>query len=262
MSTFTVLVAEDEPLGLATVVNLLRRDSEIAGITPCANAQCVRDALSRQTFDIAFLDIEMPGASGIDLAETMRASGPLVVFVTAFPGYAPSAFDVNAVDYVLKPFSDDRFVAALTRVKRRVRERRLGALAGQLATVSAEITHTPVAPHSTHLQKIPVRSGDRAVLLGVADVIWIEADDYYVKVHARSGRHLIRATLASLVDRLDPASFQRVHRTAVVNVAEVVEVREEERLILVMSNGDRVPVSRSRRSLVEPIVVPRLRPGR
>ena len=90
--------------------------------------------------DIAFLDIEMPGATGLEIAEATSPDGPVIVFVTAFNRYAPEAFDVNAVDYVLKPFSDDRFFTALERAKKRVRERKLGALAGQLATVSAEIS--------------------------------------------------------------------------------------------------------------------------
>src|SRR6185295_2490467 len=95
--------------------------------------------LARQRIDIAFLDIEMPGATGLDLAEDATADGPVIVFVTAFSQYAPAAFDVQAVDYVLKPFSDERFAEALERAKKRVRERRLGELASQLASVSAEL---------------------------------------------------------------------------------------------------------------------------
>jgi two-component system LytT family response regulator len=101
-----------------------------------------------------------------------------------------------------------------------------------------------------------------SILLNTSEIVWIEAEDYYVLVHAKRGRHMIRATLASLEERLDPQVFLRVHRTALVNVMEVSELRDEDRLVLVLSNGSRVPVSRSRRRHVEPILLPRLRPAR
>ena len=259
MTRFCALVAEDEPLARAMVVSLLKRDGQIETVVECADAQGVREALARQRVDIAFLDIEMPGASGLEIAGTAAPGGPVIVFVTAFSRYAPDAFDVNAVDYVLKPFSDDRFFSALERAKRRVRERRLGDLAGQLATVSAEIRREDAAPGKVYLTRLPCRQGERSILLNTSDIVWIEAEDYYVLVHSRKGRHMIRATLASLEERLDPRVFLRVHRTAIVNVMEVSEVRDEDRLVLVLSNGSRVPVSRSRRRDVEPILLPRLR---
>src|SRR4026209_2533425 len=126
MTRFRVLVAEDEPLARSMVAGLLTRDGDVEGVVECGDARDARDALARQQIDIAFLDIEMPGATGLELAEGTTAKGPVIVFVTAFSQYAPSAFDVQAVDYVLKPFSDERFAEALERAKTRVRERRLG----------------------------------------------------------------------------------------------------------------------------------------
>jgi two-component system LytT family response regulator len=214
--------------------------------------------MSRQGVDIAFLDIEMPEPSGLQIAERAAADGPVVVFVTAFSRYAPSAFDVSAVDYVLKPFSDERFFAALERAKQRVRERRLNALAGQIATVSSEMKHGDAAPPSEYLQRLAFKDGDRTIVLNTAEIVWIEAEDYYVLIHSKHGRHMIRATLASLEERLDPRVFVRVHRAAIVNVDEVREARDDERLMLVLSNGSQVPVSRSRRRHVEPLVLPRV----
>jgi two-component system LytT family response regulator len=262
MTRFRALVAEDEPLARAMVVTLLKRDSDIENVLECADARAARELLSREQLDIAFLDIEMPGATGLEIAEAASPDGPVIVFVTAFNRYAPEAFDVNAVDYVLKPFSDDRFFTALERAKKRVRERKLGALAGQLATVSAEIGQRATPPAPAYLSRLPCREGDRSILLNTSEIVWIEAEDYYVLVHAKRGRHMIRATLASLEERLDPQVFLRVHRTALVNVMEVSELRDEDRLVLVLSNGSRVPVSRSRRRHVEPILLPRLRPAR
>jgi len=263
VTRFRVLVAEDEPLARAMVAGLLKRDAEVDTVIECADAAGVREALSRQRIDIAFLDIEMPGSSGLEVAEAAALAGPVVVFVTAFSQYAPGAFGVQAVDYVLKPFSDDRFFEALERAKKRVRERRLGELASQLASVSAELKpHADEPAGAGYLTRLAFKDGDRSILVNTSDVLWIEAEDYYVLVHTKRGRHMIRATLASLEERLDPHLFLRVHRAAIVNVDEVREVRDESGLVVVLSNGSSVPVSRSRRRHVEPLLLPRLRTPR
>jgi len=257
MTRFRVLVAEDEPLARAMVTNLVKRDGEIETVVECADAAAAEKALAHQRIDIALLDIEMPGASGLDLANRAGSDGPVVVFVTAFGRYAPGAFDVEAADYVLKPFSDERFAAALERAKRRVRERRLGDLASQLASVSAELHQVEQAPASAHLTRLALRDGSGSIVLNVSEIIWIEAEDYYVMVHSTRGRHMLRATLASLDERLDPRAFLRVHRTAIVNLDHVREVTDEGRLVIVLSSGARVPVSRSRRRELEPKLLPR-----
>ena len=258
MTRFRVLVAEDEPHARSMVVSLLGRDAEVEVVANCADGRTAAEAMAGQGIDIAFLDIEMPESSGLQVAEHATPDGPVVVFVTAFSRYAPTAFDVNAVDYVLKPFSDERFFAALERAKKRVRERRLNALADQIATVSSELKRDEAAQPSEYLHRLAFRDGDRTIVLNTTDIVWIEAEDYYVLVHSRRGRHMIRATLASLEERLDPRIFIRVHRAAIVNVDEVREAREAERLVLVLSSGSQVPVSRSRRRHVEPLVLPRL----
>ena len=263
MTQFRVLVADDEPLARGIVANLLKGDPEIELVVECGDATSARDTIRRLHPHIAFLDIEMPGASGLQLAGSVGEQGPIVVFITAFNRYATDAFDVNATDYVLKPFSDDRFKEALERAKRRVRERRLSELATEVASLSAELRHEDDGPGSgdapEYLQRFAFKDGDRAVVVKTADVVWIEAEDYYVLVHTRQGRHLVRASLASLEQRLDPRRFIRVHRTAIVNVDEVRTVHDDGRIVLTLSTGAEVAVSRSRRARVEPIVRPRLR---
>jgi two-component system, LytTR family, response regulator len=259
MTRFRVLVAEDEPLARAMVATLVRRDDEIEVVIECADSATAEAALAHQRIDIALLDIEMPGASGLDLASRMGPGGPVFVFVTAFSRYAPGAFEVEAADYVVKPFTDERFAAALERAKRRVRERRLGELANQLATVSAELRHGEETSASTRLTRLSFKHGDRSLVLNVSEIVWIEAEDYYVMVHSTRGRHMLRASLASLEERLDPRLFLRVHRTAIVNLDHVREVTDEDRLVIVLSNGARVPVSRSRRREIEPALLPRFR---
>jgi two-component system, LytTR family, response regulator len=259
VSRFRVLVGEDEPLARSMLADLLKRDAEIANIVECGGGSDVRDALARQQFDIAFLDIEMPEASGLELAECARPDGPVIVFVTAFSRYATHAFDVHAVYYVMKPFSDERFFTALERAKTRVRERRLGELASQLGTLSAEMRRDEEPHNAPFLTRLSFKQGDRSVLLNVAEIVWIAAEDYYVLVHSKRGRHMVRAALSSLEERLDPHVFLRVHRAAIINVAEVQEVSDDGGLVLHLSDGSRVAVSRSRRRQVEPLVLPRLR---
>jgi two-component system, LytTR family, response regulator len=255
MTRFKVLVAEDEPLARSMVAGLLKRDTEIETVVECGDARGARETMSRQPIDIAFLDIEMPGASGLDFAAGAGANGPAIVFVTAFSHYAPAAFDVQAIDYVLKPFSDERFFEALERAKTRVRQRRLGELASQLASVSVELRPPrDGADTSAYLTRITVKDGDQSILLNTSDVVWIEAEDYYVLIHSKRGRHMVRVPLASLEARLDPKVFVRVHRAAIVNIGEVREVRDEGGLTVVLSNGSHVAVSRSRRRHVEPLL--------
>ncbi|MGH9201902.1 MAG: LytR/AlgR family response regulator transcription factor, partial [Vicinamibacterales bacterium] len=149
---------------------------------------------------------------------------------------------------------------ALERAKKRVRERRLSELAAQIVTLSADLVEDGEPqgqPGARYLNRLAFKQGDRTTLLNASDVIWIEAEDYYVRIHAKQGRHMVRATLASLEDRLNPHAFLRVHRAAIVNLDEIREVYDENGLLLVLSDGSRVPVSRSRRSTVEPLVLPR-----
>jgi two-component system LytT family response regulator len=214
--------------------------------------------------DIAFLDIEMPEMSGLDLAGLLADQGPVVVFITAYSQYATQAFDVSAVDYVTKPFSDERFRAAVERAKRRVRERRLGELATQVASLSAELQpgdrdEGRAVENAAYLQRFSLKEGERSVVIKAVDVIWIEAEDYYVLIHSKQGRHLVRTSLASLEQRLDPARFMRVHRTAIVNVDEIRAIRDRGPLTLTLSDGADVPVSRSRRPQIESALRPRLR---
>ena len=264
MTRFRVLVADDEPLARRMVLAILKTDPDIEAVAECGDARCVRDQLTRFRPDIAMLDIEMPQMSGLDIAAAIQDAGPVVVFITAFSGYATKAFDVNAVDYVTKPFSDERFRASVERAKRRVRERRLGELASQVANLSAELRHddsdaAKSADREKYLQRLALKEGDRSAVVKVADIIWIQAEDYYVLIHSKQGRHMVRASLASLEQRLDPARFLRVHRTAIVNVDEITATHDRGGLVLTLSNGAEVPVSRSRRVQVESTVRPRLR---
>jgi two-component system, LytTR family, response regulator len=264
MTRFRVLVADDEPLARAMVTALVQSDEEVESVIECGDASTAREMIARQRPDIVFLDIEMPEATGLDIAGDLGEDGPVIVFVTAFSRYATDAFEVSASDYVLKPFSDQRFADALQRAKRRVRERRMGELASRLATLSLECRaaddELSKSPEEGYLKRLAFKHEDRTIVLKTSDVVWIEAEDYYVRIHARRGRHLVRTSLASLEARLDPRNFLRVHRAAIVNVDEVREIQDKGALSVILTDGRQVPVSRSRRSAVEAALAPRLRP--
>jgi two-component system LytT family response regulator len=264
MTKFHVLVVDDEPLAREVAVSLLRRDPEVGIVAECGDGLRARQLIEDTRPDIVFLDVEMPGLGGVELAEHFRGSGPVVVFITAFSQYAVDAFGLAATDYVLKPFSDERFLEGLGRAKRRVRERRLGELANQMAGVAAELHHGEAREPSTtessqYLQRLSIKQGERTIVLRTEEIIWIEAQDYCVTVHSTRGHHLVRASLASLEGRLAPETFVRAHRTAIVNLKHVRETHERDGLQLVLSEGTQVGVSRSRRSHVEAMLAPRLR---
>ena len=264
MTKFQVLVVDDEPLAREVAVNLLRRDPEVAAVTECEDGLRAQRAIAETRPDIVFLDVEMPGLTGVDLAEGLQGAGPVVVFITAFSRYAIDAFDLAATDYVLKPFSDERFLEALGRAKRRVRERRLGDLAAQMSSVAAELQQgesgePESASTSRYLQRLSLKHGEGTIVLRTEEIVWIEAQDYCVMIHSTRGKHLVRASLTSLEARLQPDTFVRTHRTAIVNVQHVRETRDRDGLRLALSDGSHVAVSRSRKSHVESLLSPRLR---
>ena len=263
---FRVLVADDEPLARGMVAALAREDADVERVVECRDGGTLIDTLGHEPADIVFLDIEMPGLTGLEVAAALGAasgSPPAVVFITAFAQYAAPAFNVDAVDYVLKPFSDERFLEALGRAKRRVRERRLGELAHQMAGVAAELQsgepREATAGSAHHLQRLSIKQGGRTIVLRAEEIVWIEAQDYCVTVHSTRGSHLVRASLTSLEARLAPGTFVRTHRMAIVNLEHVRETHDRDGLHLVLSEGTHVGVSRSRRSHVESMLAPRLR---
>jgi len=246
MMKFRVLVVDDEPLARASVVNLVKPDADVGVVDECGDGAAARQAIERQPPDIVFLDIEMPGIDGVQLADRLPPGGPVVVFTTAYSQYATQAFDVAATDYVLKPFSRERLLESLARAKRRVRERRLGQLASEI------VDGASAAPE--YMKRLPLKQGDRTVVVSAEEIVWVEAQDYCVMVHSSRGRHLLRASLASFESRLDPARFVRAHRAAIVNVAHVREMVDRGGLLLILSNGSEVGVSRSRRQHVEALL--------
>lgn len=256
-----VLVVDDEPPAREILRCLLDADPEVEVAGECADGQEAVAAVRRLRPDVVFLDVQMPGLDGLGVVEALAPDElPLVVFVTAYDAYAVKAFEVHALDYLLKPFDDERFGEALARVKDTLRRRQVDAATRRLVALldgrgapagAAEATDADGPP-----QRLLVRSGGRVVYLKPEEIDWIEAADYYVRLHAGGRRHLLRESLAALEERLDARRFARVHRSAIVNLERVRELHPGVGggAVLVLEDGTRLPVSRRLRRRFEELL--------
>ena len=241
------VVVDDEPLAGAHLQEVLRADASVEVVAVCRNAREARAAVAEHDPDVLFLDIEMPGPNGLELAREAEAAGrPLVVFVTAHQRYAIDAFDVAPVDYVLKPADSLRCRRAMARATR-ILEARAGA----------GVAFERVAPRTPFLNRLFVKHDDRLLSVAVADIEYIEALGNYVKLRARGKMHVVRGSLSALESRLDPAVFIRTHRSYIVNatrIRELVAVSHGDYTVVVES-GARVPLSRVYRENLEVFVL-------
>ncbi|MBL8298864.1 MAG: response regulator transcription factor [Rhodanobacteraceae bacterium] len=236
-----VLVIDDEPLARASVEALLEQDAEVEVVGQGSGVDAVA-LIARLRPDILFLDIQMPELDGFALLDLIGADAvPAVVFATAYDRYALRAFEVHALDYLLKPFTDARFAAALARAKAQARSRRRG----ELDTRIAELLSARRSP----LPRFLVPARDRTVVVDASQIDWIEAADYYICLHCGGARHLLRDTMDEVERQLDPQQFVRVHRSAIVNLARVREIHPLFRgdCELKLADGATVRLSRSRR---------------
>jgi two-component system LytT family response regulator len=241
------IIADDEPLARRQLRALLQRDPQITLVTEVASGHEARVALAQYQPELVLLDIRMPMGDGFSAIEGLRKR-PYVIFATAHAEHAVRAFDIEAVDYLLKPFDDERFDKAIRRAKDAIRSQRLLSAVQDLATEGAP---QPAAAAPPDIGRITVHEGRRVSWVEIRDIEWIEAADYYAQVHAHGKAHLVREPLQKLEDRLGSA-FLRVHRSALVNVAKIqrLERGEDGELTLVLQSGARVPVSRARRGAV------------
>jgi two-component system LytT family response regulator len=233
-----VVIVDDEPLAREGLRALLAGDREVEVVAECADGQVAIDAIRRTKPDIVFLDVQMPDLDGFDVLRALAGEPlPAVVFVTAYDKYALRAFDVHAVDYLLKPFHDERFAEALARAKARRGENMTERIARLLDERKPKV------------MRVLVKTGGRVLFIRADEIDWIEAADYYVKLHVAGKVHMLRESMAALEARLDPELFFRVHRSAIVNLERVRELQPFSRRehVLVLRDGTRLRLTRSRR---------------
>lgn len=244
-----VLVVDDEAPARQRLLDLLRHDAQVKSILEAADGQTAVELIENTRPDLIFLDVQMPELDGLAVVEAVGvAHMPLTVFVTAYDQHAIRAFEANALDYLLKPFSDERLETTMVRAKARLDERSLREFAhGVLRMVPGS------SGKDRRLDRLVVKSGGTTRFIRVADIDWIEGAGTYVNLHVAGKELLYRAALNDLAQSLDPMRFVRVHRSAIVNIDSILHLEpiSHGEFDAVLKNGERSRVSRTYRALLE-----------
>ncbi len=245
MADLRVIVVDDEPLARERLRNFLVREAGVCVVAECQNGEEAVVAVRRETPDVVFLDVQMPGLNGFEVLRKLNGSSPpAVIFTTAHDQYAVRAFEVHAVDYLLKPFDRDRLHVALDRARTRVASPKNNDLQAKLAAMLEDLKAGAKQP-----ERIPIKSNGKVTFVRIPDIDWIASADNYVELHVGSHCHLIRETMNSIATRLPTEEFIRVSRTAIVNLSRVKELKPlfHGEYSITLTTGARVTLSRSYR---------------
>lgn len=260
MNAIRTLIVDDEPAARAGIRQLLSTDPEIVVAGEYADGVEAVAAIREAAPDLVFLDVQMPELDGFGvLREVGVESPPAFVFVTAYDQYALRAFEVHAIDYLLKPFTDERFRESLQRAKQQVRQGQLVGLSRSLAALLDSYEAGGTAPRRApgpdpgYLERLVVKSGGKVTLLRVADIEWIDAEGDYVRIHVGKAWHLLRETMKNLESQLDPERFVRIHRSTIVNLERIKELQPFFRgeYVVVLQSGITLKLSRGYRDHLE-----------
>jgi two-component system, LytTR family, response regulator len=249
------LIVDDEPLARRNLRVLLERDSQIEILDECRNGREAVKAINAFSPDLIFLDIQMPELDGFDvLARVGPEQIQAIIFVTAFDQYALKAFEVHALDYLLKPFDDERFAFALRRAKSQIEAREINRVSKRLlALLEERESLADSSAEKNYLTRLMIKAAGRVVLLKVGEIDFIEADGNYAKLHVGRKAHLLREKMHDLEGRLDPAKFVRIHRSIIVNLDRIKELHPHLNgdYIVVLEDGRQLRLSRTRRENLE-----------
>lgn len=237
------LIVDDEPLAREGLRALLSADPEVSVIEEARNGREAISAIREHNPDLVFLDVQMPEMDGFEVTRTIGAeSMPAVVFVTAHDQYAIQAFEISALDYLLKPVIEGRFIKALARAKNRLRSDATADSNRQIIGLLETIASPPA-----YLKRLAVRSGEKTIFLGAEDIDWLGAAENYVELHVGQSIHLLHVTMNGILKSLDPEIFVRIHRSIVVNLGRVKEVRSATHgeYVITMRDGTRLQSGRS-----------------
>jgi len=217
--TIRALIIDDEPLARRGLLRFLKNDPEVELLAECADGESAVASILSQKPDLVFLDVQMPEMDGLSVVRTVGVSRmPVTIFVTAYDRYALRAFEVNALDYLLKPVGQERFTDALTRAKRRIAEKSQCDLNQNIKAMLERLRGTE------YLEHLSVQQNGRIVLVRTKEIDWIEANGNYARLHVGVRTHEIRETLNALERKLDPRAFLRIHRSTIVNVCAIKEM--------------------------------------
>ncbi len=216
------MIVDDEPLARKFLRRMLEKHSSVEIVAECGNGREAVTSILEVKPHLVFLDVQMPEMDGFETLETLGAEAlPQIVFVTAYEQYAIRAFEIHALDYLLKPFDQPRFDKAMARVEEKVADREQARTEQQQIAALLE----NVARKSPYLERLVVKTGGRIIFLKTAEVNWIQADDKYAHLHTGGKSHLVRQTLGALEAQLDPQKFVRIHRSAIVNIERIKELQ-------------------------------------
>jgi two-component system LytT family response regulator len=247
--TIRTLIVDDEPLARKRLRDLLERDPEIELAGECGDGREAVNLVRRLRPDLVFLDVQMPLLDGFGVLAALGTDlPPAVVFVTAHDRYALKAFEVHALDYLLKPFDRVRFATALGRAKSQLQTAKPPLLDRRLLDLLQTVKESQQFP-----ERLVVKSADRVCFVRVADIDWIEAAANYVRLHVGKEEHLLRASMAGLEDQLDPIRFVRIHRSTIVNIERIREMQPAFHgdYAVILRDGTELTLSRGYRQKLE-----------
>ena len=251
------IIADDEELARRGLRTLSQRCEDLELICECCNGLETVDAIHRHRPDLVFLDVQMPGKTGFDVIGAIaEAQRPHVVFVTAYDKFALRAFEVHALDYLLKPVNEERFDAAVARVREAMSHATDSAMIQRVRQVAADLQVVASPSTASAADRLSIKANGRIFIVRVADIDWIEADGDYVSVHAGGKIWLMRETIAAVELRLALSGFVRIHRSTLVNAERVKELRPRDKgeYTVVLTDGTELKLTRNYRASVERLV--------
>jgi two-component system LytT family response regulator len=243
------IIVDDEPLARERLATLLASEPDMEIVAQCRDGEEAVAAIQEHSPELVFLDVQMPQMSGFDVIETVGTEKmPLVIFVTAYDQHALRAFQVRALDYLLKPFDRDRFSEALTRARKQIEREETGDLGRRLLALVKDLRRDQ--PRS---DRLVVKSGGRLFFLRMDEIDWIEAAGNYVRLHVGNTSHLLRETMNAIEGRLDPEKFFRIHRSRIVNMERIQEMQPwlNGEYAVVLRTGTRLTLSRGYREKLQ-----------
>lgn len=249
MKKITTLIVDDEPLARERLAGMLAAEPDIEVIGQCRDGEEAVKAIIEQTPDLVFLDIQMPQMNGFEVIDAVGGDRmPLVIFVTAHDQHALRAFEVRALDYLLKPFDRDRFRDALQRARKQVEREDTGEIGRRLLALVKDMRRDQ--PRS---ERLVVKSGGRLFFLRADEIDWVEAAGNYVRLHVASTSYLLRETMNAIESRLDPEKFFRIHRCRIVNMERIQELQPwlNGEYAVLLRTGTRLTLSRGYREKLQ-----------
>lgn len=247
------LIVDDEPLAREKLRGFLEKETDVEILGECRDGREALENIERDRPDLVFLDVQMPEMDGFEVLENLDSDRlPIVVFVTAYDQYALKAFDVHAVDYLLKPFDRKRFIEAMGRARSDVERQQVGSVKQQLLELLQEVE----SRRSKYPSRLVIKTSGRVVFLKVDEIDWVDAAGNYVRLHSGNESHMLRETMGRLEERLDPEKFLRIHRSTIVNIERISELQQQFHgdYLVVLKNGRRLTLSRSYRDRIQDLL--------